>query len=131
MSRDIAENKKNLFSSILSGVIVSVAITLVLILIFALFIRFFNIPDGAIFPVNQVIKIISMFIGILTALKKSGRKGFLIGLLLGLLYYVLSYIVFSLLQSSFVFNIKNLFDLLLTTIMGGLLGIIIANLIRK
>lgn len=131
MSRDIAENKKNLFSSILSGVIVSVAITLVLILIFALFIRFFNIPDGAIFPVNQVIKIISMFIGILTALKKSGRKGFLIGLLLGLFYYVLSYIVFSLLQSSFVFNIKNLFDLLLTTIMGGLLGIIIANLIRK
>ena len=130
MGAKVDRLNKNSVTSIFSGVIVSVAVTLILILVFALLIKFFNISDGAIFPVNQVIKIVSLFIGILTVVKMSRTKGFLKGIILGILYYLLSYIVFSLLQGGFSFSINNVYDFLLTSLMGGLIGIITINIIR-
>lgn len=131
MSTKIAESKRSLLASILSGVIVAVAVTLVLILVFALLIRFFNINDNFIFPVNQIIKVLSLFVGTITAIKKSGQKGFILGILLGIFYYIFSYLVFSLLQGAFTFDIKNIYDFILTTLMGGLIGIIVINFIKK
>lgn len=130
MGAKVDRLNKNSVTSIFSGVIVSVAVTLILILVFALLIKFFNISDGAIFPVNQVIKVVSLFIGILTVVKMSRTKGFLKGIILGILYYLLSYIVFSLLQGGFSFSINNVYDFLLTSLMGGLIGIITINIIR-
>jgi len=124
-------NKKQGFLSIISGTIVSIAITLVLILIFALIIRFFNIADGVIFPVNQVIKIVSLFVGAIVTLKKHRKNGFLKGILIGIVYFVLSYLIFGILQGSFSFNLSNLYGLLLTTLMGGLIGLIVINIVKK
>lgn len=117
--------------SVVSGTVVAICLTLVFILLFALLIRFFNIPDGVIFPVNQVIKVVSMFIGAVIFLKKQNNRGFLKGLVLGLCYYILSFIVFSILQGSFSVTLSNVIDLLLTTLMGGIIGIIVVNVIRK
>lgn len=125
------EEKKNLFFAILSGTIVAISVTLVLILLFALLIRFCNISDKWIFPINQVIKIISMFVGAIVFLKKHREKGFLKGILLGLSYYILSYIIFSILQGGFTLAINNLYDFILTTLMGGLIGIIVVNIMKK
>jgi putative membrane protein (TIGR04086 family) len=126
-----AQNKKQDMISILGGTIVSIAITLILILLFALLIRFFDISDNLIFPINQVIKVISMIIGISVLLRKNKSYGFLKGILLGLLYFVLSYIIFSILQGSFSWSFNNFFDLLLTMLMGGLIGIILVNIGRR
>lgn len=125
------EENKNLFLSVLSGTVVAISVTLILILLFALIIRFCNISDNWIFPVNQVIKIISMFIGAVVFLKKHREKGFVKGILLGVTYYLLSYIIFSILQGGFSFGINNLYDLILTTLMGGIIGIILVNLFKK
>lgn len=126
-----SDEKKNLILSVLSGTIVAISITLILILIFALLIRFFNISDIWIFPVNQIIKVISMFVGAVVFLKKHREKGFLKGILLGVTYYLLSYIVFSILQGGFTLSISNVYDLILTTLMGGLVGIIVVNILKK
>lgn len=126
-----SDEKKNLILSVLSGTIVAISITLILILIFALLIRFLNISDNWIFPVNQVIKVISMFVGAVVFLKKHREKGFLKGILLGVTYYLLSYIVFSILQGGFTLSISNVYDLILTTLMGGLVGIIVVNILKK
>lgn len=123
--------KKNIVISVLSGTIVAISTTLVLILLFALLIRFFNINDNWIFPTNQIIKIISMFVGGFVFLKKHNKNGFLKGVFMGMVYYILSYIIFSILQGGFYLNISNFYDLVLTTLMGGLVGIIVVNLIRK
>ena len=120
--------KDNLFVSILKGTIAAVSLTLILILLFAVLIRFVNIPDGWIFPVNQVIKIVSLFVGVLIAIKGNHEKGFIKGILLGITYCVLSYLIFSILQGSFAFKLTNLYDLLLTSLMGGLIGIIAVNI---
>ncbi len=132
MGSEIAlKDKKQVIVSIFSGTLLAIASTLIMILLFALIIRFFNISDGAIFPVNQVIKVVSLFLGIMIVLKKNNQKGFLKGLLLGLLYFVLSTIVFSILQGGFSFKLNNFFDMILTTLIGGIIGIILVNFRKR
>jgi len=123
--------KKQGILSIFSGTIVAIAITLVFILLFAVLLRFVNISDSWIFPVNQIIKVISMIIGAVVILKKHKNRGFLKGLLMGLIYFILSYIVFSILQGSISWNMSNFYDLMLTSLMGGLIGIIVVNILNK
>ena len=121
---------KGLFKSIISGTIVAVTSTLIMILIFALLIRFFNIKDTFIFPVNQIIKVTSLFIGSFVSLKGVKSNGFLKGILIGLIYFVLSFIVFSILQNKFSLTMSNVYDLILTTLMGGIVGLIVIHLVR-
>ena len=130
-SRVDVQNKKYGLISILSATLIAISITLVLILLFAVVIRFFNVSDSLIFPINQVIKIISLIFGAIILLKKHKNKGFLKGLLLGIVYFISSYIVFSVLQNSFSFDMSNFYDLILTTIMGGLIGIIVVNIGKR
>jgi len=130
-SKNISEGKKLGLLHIIGGAIVSISVTLVLILLFAVFIRYFNIKDNFIFPVNQIIKIISIIIFCFILLKKHVSHGFIKGIILGIVYFVLSYLIFSILQGYFSFDIKNLYDFILTTIMGGLIGIILVNIIKK
>ena len=120
--------KNNLFLSILKGTIVSLSFTLILILLFALIIRFFNVSDNWIFPINQVIKLVSIFAGIITVLKFTNGKGFIKGLLFGFVYFLISFLTFSILQGKISFDSGNFYDLVLTTFMSGLIGIIVVNL---
>lgn len=124
------DKKKNIAIALLSGVLVSVATTLVMILLFALLIRFFSIPDGVIFPINQLIKVISLFIGTLVFNKKIKKHGLKFGLMLGLLFFVVSYILFAILQGNISWTLANFFDLLLTSLMGGIVGLITVHLIK-
>ena len=119
--------KKNSFLNYLKGALTAVSATLIMILLFAVIVRFFNVSDSWIFPINQVIKVISIILGLVVMLKDNS-KGFLKGLILGLIYFVLSFLIFSILQGKFSISIKNLYDLILTTLMGGLAGIIIVNI---
>lgn len=128
MSNLATEKKKNSILKNLGGAVVSVCVTLILILIFALLIRFVGIKDNWIFPINQVIKIISLFLGIFIALKGNKENGLIKGLFLGFAYYILSYVTFSILQGSFSINIGNFYDLILTTLMGGIIGLILVHI---
>ena len=128
MSASMVDKKKNSILKLLNGTTIAVCLTLILILLFALLIRFTGINDRVIFPVNQVIKIVSIFIGALIAMKGVKEKGLLKGIIIGFAYYVISYLTFSILQGSFAVNLSNLYDLVLTTIMGGLIGLIVVHM---
>lgn len=130
LERGVDKSRRSNVMVIIGGVLCSIAITLVLILLFAIIIRFFNVPDVAIFPVNQLIKIISLFVGILLVVKKAKAKGLLNGLIVGLLYYVISYLIFGILQGGLAFGINNLLDFVLTTIIGGIIGLISVHIIK-
>ena len=120
--------KKSNLLKIINSTVISIALTLVFILIFAFIIRFSNLDEKWIFPINQVIKVISLFIGMLIAFKKYKNKGLINGIIVGFLYYILSFIIFSFLQGSLVLSIKNLYDLLLTMVMSGIIGVISVNI---
>lgn len=125
MSR-VSSEKKGFWTSIIKGSIYSLSFTLILILLFALLIRFINIPDGFITPVNQAIKVLCIFLGCFISLKKT-NKGFIKGMFIGLFFSILSFLIFSFIGGTFNFNVTVLLDILFGLLIGGISGIIVVN----
>ena len=107
---------------------IALCISLVLVLVFAFLLKFTNIPDSAISPVNHVIKGVSIFLGVFIGLKKCKELGLVSGLLIGFIYTLLAFLVFSILSGSFTFNITLLTDIVFGAIIGAICGIISVNI---
>lgn len=123
-------SNKSTSLQIFKGSITAVSTTLVLILLFALLLRFTNISDKVIMPVNQVIKIVSIFFGVYSALKYHKEKGWVKGMLIGLVYSVLAFVVFAVLASSLTLSWSTLLDIVFGSIVGGIVGVIVVNMKR-
>lgn len=114
--------------SVLKGVLVGLCASMLGILLFAFVLRFTNVSDKIISPVNQVIKGVSIFLGVFVALKKHKKSGLLNGLLIGFLFTIVAFLVFSLLDGAFCFDRTFLNDIVFGSIIGGICGIICVNL---
>lgn len=128
MKSAVKNTNKSIGLQLLKGSITSVSITLVLILLFALLIRFVNISEVVIMPVNQFIKIISIFFGVYSALKFHREKGWIKGMLIGVVYSVLAFVVFSILSSSLSLSLSTFLDIIFSAIIGGLSGVLVVNM---
>lgn len=115
---------KKFDSSIFKGILFSVLMSLVLILIFALIIKVSNLPETFIKPINQVIKVISIFVGVFVAVRKNREAALFKGLFIGLVYIVVSFLVFSALDKSFNLGWSILNDLLFGGIAGAISGVL-------
>lgn len=122
--------KNSYWWGIIRGSLIAVSVSLVLILIFALAIKFLNINESWILPINQIIKIVSIFIGTLFAFGNR-NKGFLKGLVIGIIYTILAYTIFSILAGQFSFTLNSFTDMLFGGIIGGISGIIIVNIKKR
>ena len=121
-------DNKNIWTTGLKGSLISVCVSLVAILLFAFIIKLTGMGKGLIKVINQIIKAISIFLGTLFILKKTKQKGLLTGLTVGLFYTIIAFVVFSILNSKFVFDITLLIDLIFGTMMGAICGAICVNL---
>ena len=126
----VKNSNKSTGLQVLKGSITAVSITLVLILLFALLLRFTNISDKVIMPVNQVIKVVSIFFGVYSALKYHKEKGWVKGMLIGLTYSILAFVVFAILSSNINFGLSTLLDVVFGAIVGGIVGVIVVNMKR-
>ena len=129
--KDTDNDQPKIWFVILKGTLVSLAVSLVGILIFAFFIKYVAVPTSAIKPINQVIKGLSLLFGAFIALKKSDKMGLVTGLLIGLSYTILAFLVFSLLDGQFEFSKTLVNDLLFGGIIGAICGVIAINIKRK
>lgn len=111
---------------VLKGVVFSVIICVVLILLFALIVKFTALSDSVIVPINIVIKVLSIFTGCLLGIK-SASKGALKGLIIGALFMLITYLLFSLVNGSFTANSLTWIDALLMLAEGLISGIIVVN----
>lgn len=127
MRRVKKQSDLSLSLNVLKGAMVAVSFSLVFILAFALVIKFFNVPDVAITPVNQVLKTISIFLGCLFALKNFPNRGLITGGLIGIVYTVIAFLIFSLLGQTFNLNLTLLNDVAFALIVGALSGIFLVN----
>ncbi len=129
---DAALTKKGsgVLGQVIKGLLVALSISLVGILVFALIIRFTGIDNNFIMPINQVIKVISIFFGACISVRRDKTRGLYKGLLIGFIYTIFSFLLFSALSGSISFSVTILNDLLFGSIIGALSGIICAN-IRK
>ena len=114
--------------SVLKGVLVALCASLVGILLFAFVLRFTSISDKIISPVNQVIKGVSIFLGVFVALKKQKAQGLLFGLLIGIIYTIVAFLVFSILDGAFSFDKTFVTDIVFGGVIGAICGIICVNL---
>lgn len=113
---------------LLKGTLIALCISLVLVLVFAFLLKFTNIPDTAISPINMVIKGISIFLGVFIGMKKSKELGLVCGLLIGLCYTFLAFLVFSALSGSFAVDTTLFTDLIFGAVIGAICGIICVNI---
>lgn len=118
----------HLLGLITKGTLISLCVSLVLVLVFAFLLKFTNIPESIIYPINQVIKGLSIFLGVFISLKKSKELGLVSGLLIGFIYTMLAFLVFSLLAGAFKFDITLLTDVVFGAIIGAICGIICVNI---
>ena len=119
---------KSVVLSILKGSVYALCISLVCVLVFAFCLKFTPLSESLITPINQVIKGVSSFLGVLLGLKKQKEMGLASGLLIGLVYTIVAFFAFSALNHSFVFDRTLINDIIFGTIIGGICGIICVNL---
>lgn len=124
----LKNGKGGIIKPILKGTMVALSVALILILFFAFLLRFTNISENLIAPVNQVIKGIAIFIGVFFGLKKVKENGIFNGLFIGLFFTILAFLVFSLLDGAFVFDRTLINDIIFGTVIGAICGIICVNL---
>ncbi|MBR4270768.1 MAG: TIGR04086 family membrane protein [Clostridia bacterium] len=113
----------NIVLSITKAAFFAITCSLLGVLIFALLLKFTPISESLISPVNQSIKVLSIFVGCLVLTKKQTAHIWFWGAILGLVYTVLSYIIFSILDGEFSFSISLLWDALFAMIVGLISGV--------
>ena len=116
---------------LLRGVLLGLFITLLLILLFALALKLFDIGETAISPVNQGIKVVSILGGGIAAVWGLKQRGWLMGGGVGLLYMLAGYALYSFLQGSFSPTVTLATDSVMGFASGALAGIIGGNLRGK
>ena len=124
MDKSLEKNSATLILHSVKGAIVALVVAMVLILAFAFAVKWFTLSEGVINPINQIIKIVSIFFGVLGACKVSHNKYFIKGLLVGGLFALASFILFSMLNNfSFNFDMTVVWDILFGTLIGGFCSI--------
>lgn len=130
MDSSVFKEKKTFFQ-VSKGVLLAICFSLAGILLFALTLRFFDLSDLGIKIINQIIKTISIFVGVFVCLKNSGKKGLIKGVIVAFLYTIFSFLLFSILNSNFEFNLSFVYDLFFSVFVGAICGIISVNLLKN
>ena len=119
----------NGFFTIVKGLLCALAAALLLAVVFASILQASPLPDSVIYPVNQIIKGVSIALG--TVLFVRGDKGWLKGGAVGLLFTALSYLGFSALGGDFSLSWLILLELVIALITGALGGAVGVNLRQR
>ena len=113
---------KEVIVSSLKGIVVSLLFSLISVLLFALCIELFSIPLSAIKPTNCVLKIVSVFLGVLVSVKEN--KGLIKGFVLGLIISFASFLLFGTIGGEINFSLDFFWELLLGGVIGAISGIV-------
>ena len=122
--------KKASMLAIARGAVVALCVAMFLILIFAFVVKWMSLSEGVITAVNQIIKIVSIFFGVVACSKKTSGKTLYKGMLVGLLFSVLSFLLFSALNQTFNFDLKVILDMVFATAIGLICSIVV-DILRK
>ena len=111
---------------IVKAVLLSLAVSLLASVVFAVILRAASWGEGVIYPVNQIVKVVSIALGALVFVR--GEKGWLKGGAVGLLFTALSYLAFSALGGDFSLSWLIFAEVGVAFLAGALSGILAVNL---
>lgn len=127
MKTAFSRTMKKPWQLVFEGVLVSIAATVLLVILFALLISLFDFSDSLIHTVNQVIKILSVGAGVFYAVLPGSDKGLLRGAAVGLIYMAAGVVVYALLTGQHLTFSAYLADILMGVAAGGLIGLLRAK----
>ena len=93
--------KKGNVRHILKGTLYGVVASLALVLVFALVVNLASLSGGTVRIVAQIIKVVSIFYGVMITLKGIEKRGWLFGGVVGILHTILTFFIFSILDGNF------------------------------
>ena len=115
----------NGFFMIIKGAGLALALSLLFTVIFACILKVTESAGSFVYPVTQVLKVLSAIIGSIAFVR--GEKGWLKGMGIGLAFTALSYLAFSSLGGDFSLSWLILFELLITCLASAFGGILAVN----
>ena len=118
--------EQSALSQILKGICLGVIFNFIAVIIFSFIIEITGITDNVIKPVNQFIKIISVFISCYFTLE--GNKGYLKGLTVGLFVFLITNVIFWLISGGAFFGLSFIIDVFFCSLIGLISGIISVNI---
>lgn len=121
--------KKNIFRYVKS-IFISLIVTFACIILFAFVLKWANLPDKIINPVNMGIKALSVFLGALV-LTKGSTRGMIQGLVFAGIYTLLAFTIFSLLAGEFTLGAGLASDIGFAVVVGAVGGMIGVNIKKK
>ena len=116
---------------ILKACLLGVVATLLGVVVLAIVLKFTDLPTKYVSFINDIIKIISLFVAITIISKKSDGKLLLKSVIAGIIYALLTLIVFSALNGGIGFNASIIYDLLFAVVSAIIISIIVNLLSRK
>ncbi len=121
-------NRSDTVFALLKGLGLAILITLGGMAILAALVILTPISDGLLTMLNQVLKVVAIFVGALAAVGRGGERGFAIGALVGLVYMVLGYLVYSIVDGMLAPAPQMALEFALGALIGAISGAIAANL---
>ncbi len=112
------------FLRLLTALTVSVAVTVGLTLILAVFVKIFYLSSGFIKIANQVIKGVCVLIAVFLGVKE---KGIILGSLIGVLYAVITSVIFGIVGGNFSLGVSFWSDIVFCAAVGVIGGIVFVN----
>jgi len=112
--------KNDLAKEIIRATLYAVVLTMGAVLVLAAVLVSTDISDGAINPIVQVIKVISIFVGVMFALRSLEKNGWMFGGLVGLLYTVIAFLIFSIIHAEFSITQGLLTDIFFAGAIGAI-----------
>ena len=119
--------KNNNFINILKGVFISLMLTLILLLIFAIVLTYSTVREDTMGPVIIIVTALSLILGSSIANMKINKNGIFNGLLIGTIYLMIIYIASSIINNQFMITGTSLIMIICGAIAGMIGGIIGVN----
>ena len=122
------KTRKRTLLSLLKGLLIAVALTLVCMLAMAAALVYLQMGDRLLTVLNQLVKLLAIALGTCAAVPRGGSRGFLTGVEIVLLYMALGYGMYVLLGGGS-FAVGNMLgEMLLGSAVGAVTGAVRANL---
>ena len=119
---------KNMLYKLLRGVAVAVLCTLPGMALLALTVVLVPVEDSALVALNQLLKALSVFVGVYAAVGRGGNRGFVTGAAVGLVYMLLGYGLYCALEGSAGAWALLGGEALFGALIGAVSGSVIANM---
>ena len=124
----MGKGRTQVIASVLKGLLCAVALTLLLMVGVAALALGVRISDGVLTALNQVMKLLSILLGVTVAVGRGGRRGFLTGMTVAMLYMAVGYACYVGLGGNAFVATQMLGEIMIGAALGAVAGAVLSNL---